>query len=349
MINKIQIRNFRCFESLEVPACRRINILTGDNGVGKSALLEAIFLALGNTPHGAMAVRSIRGFSPTFAGTHRHIEESLWGDLFHAFDLDRPINIRLEGSGPESRALNIARTSFTEHTSFSDPDVSLRLPSSIEFTWTDSSGFQHGMRPQISATGLAIEASRELLPDFFMFSPSSPPGSIEIASRLSDLTRVKKEKLLLDLLKKQYPWIVGLQILVRAMSPAVFVETTDSNTLIPLGAVSSAINRIFAIYTAMVQRNDGVVLIDEIENGIYHKHHSELWRSLLSLSREYNTQLFITSHSLECLRAMRDAVTDEDMSEMMFGRVVRVDGRPIIRQFEGADLMAALEGDVEIR
>jgi len=46
VINEIDIRRFRCFEHLHISECKRVNVIVGDNGVGKTALLEAIFLAL---------------------------------------------------------------------------------------------------------------------------------------------------------------------------------------------------------------------------------------------------------------------------------------------------------------
>jgi AAA15 family ATPase/GTPase len=44
MIEDIEINNFRCFDRLKVSGCKRINLISGKNNVGKTALLEAIFL-----------------------------------------------------------------------------------------------------------------------------------------------------------------------------------------------------------------------------------------------------------------------------------------------------------------
>lgn len=41
-IESVKIKNFRCFESLEIDSLKRVNLVGGDNNVGKSAFLEAI-------------------------------------------------------------------------------------------------------------------------------------------------------------------------------------------------------------------------------------------------------------------------------------------------------------------
>ena len=39
MIRSIDIKNFRCFQRLEIKDCARLNVVVGDNGAGKTALL----------------------------------------------------------------------------------------------------------------------------------------------------------------------------------------------------------------------------------------------------------------------------------------------------------------------
>ena len=45
-IQQVQIKNFRCFEDLTVNLNPDINIFVGNNGSGKSAVLDAISVAL---------------------------------------------------------------------------------------------------------------------------------------------------------------------------------------------------------------------------------------------------------------------------------------------------------------
>src|SRR5579872_1795150 len=76
MIHDIDIRNFRCFQRLQIADCSRINVIVGDNGSGKTALLEAIFLALGVGPELALRFRQTRGLDGSLSATPGRIQEA---------------------------------------------------------------------------------------------------------------------------------------------------------------------------------------------------------------------------------------------------------------------------------
>ena len=109
MINEFSIRNFRCFEQLEAKRCKRINVLVGDNGAGKTALLEAIFMTLAGSVEVSLRLKTQRGFDAAFAGMPKAIEEAIWQDYFYDLQWERTITIELVGSGQEARSLTISR------------------------------------------------------------------------------------------------------------------------------------------------------------------------------------------------------------------------------------------------
>ncbi len=50
-IHRLELKNFRCFEQLELTFGDRFTLLAGDNGSGKSAVLEGLALGLKNIFH----------------------------------------------------------------------------------------------------------------------------------------------------------------------------------------------------------------------------------------------------------------------------------------------------------
>jgi predicted ATP-dependent endonuclease of OLD family len=49
-LKRLHCENFRCFNSLILDFSPRINLIIGDNGLGKSTLLDAIAIGLGIIP-----------------------------------------------------------------------------------------------------------------------------------------------------------------------------------------------------------------------------------------------------------------------------------------------------------
>ena len=46
-INKLDLVNFRCFEKYEITLSDRLTLLIGDNGSGKTAILDGLAIAAG--------------------------------------------------------------------------------------------------------------------------------------------------------------------------------------------------------------------------------------------------------------------------------------------------------------
>lgn len=56
-LSKINIRNFRNLESLEVNLSPGLNVIVGENNVGKTNLLDALRVALGSAWNNSDVVR----------------------------------------------------------------------------------------------------------------------------------------------------------------------------------------------------------------------------------------------------------------------------------------------------
>jgi predicted ATPase len=68
----------------------------------------------------------------------------------------------------------------------------------------------------------------------------------------------------------------------------------------------------------MTHRENGLVMVDEVENGIFHARQRSFSRALLELARAYQTQLILTTHSEEWLERFIEAAA-EDVGDIAFG------------------------------
>jgi len=92
LIRSLEIDNFRCFKSLRLTDVRQFNIITGASGSGKTALLEAIFVAGGNSAEIFLRADAWRGREelkiPPVEGL-----VPLFEDFFFQFNLENGIRI----------------------------------------------------------------------------------------------------------------------------------------------------------------------------------------------------------------------------------------------------------------
>lgn len=107
MIRSAEIQNFRRFGEARLPECRRINVVVGANGSGKTALLEALFLAGAASPEVVFRMRQWRGLDAAVSGTTAAVSEALWRDLFNNLDARKVIAVDLRGDDVHSREFRI--------------------------------------------------------------------------------------------------------------------------------------------------------------------------------------------------------------------------------------------------
>jgi ABC-type lipoprotein export system ATPase subunit len=340
MIESIDIRNYKCFEHLHVTNCRRVNVIVGDNGTGKTALLEAIFMALGNTSEFVIRFRQYRGLDGAFRGPPRKIEESIWRDYFYNLDLSQSISVTLNGTGPEARSVWIDRGEGATLIPL-NAELPASANSGIQFHWKDHAGVVRSAGPEISTAGFKFPDTGEDLPDFFFFASNQTFSSSDNADRFSTLSREKKKEFIKFFSDEYNNWIEDLSIESRVGAPAIYATLNGLSDQIPITSVSGGINKVITILLAIASREQSVVLIDEAENGLFHTHHKAYWKIILRFARDYKSQMFVTTHSDEWLEALA-LVMESKLDDVALWRVERGNGPPVIRQFTGKQVPAGI-------
>ena len=107
-------------------------------------------------------------------------------------------------------------------------------------------------------------------------------------------------------------------------------------------------NKIVSILVSIAASPKSVVLVDEIENGIYYKHLPSVCKMLHQVAKNNDAQLIFSTHSEEWLEAL--AATSEIKSEeIVLWRTVRNDQGHDVAVFSGDDLRAGVEYGSEVR
>ena len=81
--------------------------------------------------------------------------------------------------------------------------------------------------------------------------------------------------------------------------------------LIPIQLMGDGISRLMSVLMVMAFFENGIILIDEIENGLHATALEHLWSIIKEGSEAYNVQIFATTHSLECVRTFSNIFNQE--------------------------------------
>lgn len=107
MYKSFEIRNFRCFRELTLPDLERVNLVAGVNNVGKTALLEALFLHCGAyNPALTLNVNAFRGIESVKVELGRWAETP-WDSLFSEFDTSKRVELTGETEAKGRRVLRL--------------------------------------------------------------------------------------------------------------------------------------------------------------------------------------------------------------------------------------------------
>lgn len=360
MITKLEAYNFRCFKSLTVEGLKRVNLLVGENSSGKTAFLESLFVSSGSlAPATVFQMRAIRRMGgQVILPTDQSAYRGLWEDLFYGYDEDEKVTIRLTGNSSDGRTLRIEYVTpagtqelpfekLAEPSSASNRVQQTGMPQ-IEFKWKRDGHQEVIAKPKFAATGMQIDTQADFFPCVW-FTPGAGETTDENAKRFSQLDKKGELKPVTDALFREFPYIEGLSIDYHAGVPMVFAQLRGSIRKIPVPLVSDGVNRLMGICLGIANFSGGTVLIDQLEDGFYHKLLPSIWNSIYALAVNFNVQLFVSSHSGECIEAMMGVLKDHP-NDFALLRATRKDSGGCGISVQGGEyLETALEQRFEVR
>jgi predicted ATPase len=355
MAKSIKISNFRCFKDTELTDCRRINLVVGENGSGKTALLESILLSAGAGADLALRMRQWRGFENVQGlGTVQDFDESLWGDLFYNFRFNAKIGIRLGGNEDHKRSLKIsfipAKQTVTRVAREREVELADFLPatSGIEFDWIGPRGSHDNSRAEIVAGRLQIKGSTLSPIQTAFFASNHTYSAIETANRFSLLSRMGNELAIVEAFRQHFKNAEDLTLEIAGGVPMVFVALKNQRRKVPINLVSAGMNRLVSMLVAIPTLKNGIMIIDEVENGFYYQRFPLLWTMLNEFSKEYAVQIFASTHSLECLTAAAAEAKNSEEDFCLIRAVHGSDGCGL-REYSGAQFAGSMDANFEIR
>ncbi len=341
MYRSFTIKNFRCFDELTVEGMGRINLIAGKNNVGKTALLEALWVHSGAVnPDLAVRIDSFRGLE-------QQTLESFLGSLFRGFDRELTIEICSTGDWEDSPFYH--KIYFEDGSSFEMPlagpendqlslfqnsSIAMRASQVVVMEYSDGMGEKTIAKGRLVARQLgpvqdvglevAFETGQPLQDHaraIFLAARRASVG-LEDVNRYSELEVNGEADGVLEILQCVEPELKRLAVVSARQAPSIYADV-GRGRLIPIQLLGDGMSRILSLALAIASAPEGNVMVDEIENGVHHSVMEKVWKAIGAFARSYDVQIFATTHSYECIGAAYRAFESDEEDELRLFRIER--------------------------
>lgn len=346
-LTELSAVNFRGLRSLKLDSLGKINVFLGENNVGKTSILESIFLLTGmSNPLIPMRMNSFRD--------KRLQGISYLKYYFYNTDLSVVPTICGKFDGEEQRCVelhpNYGAVNKQESVGVSYVGTSTNVTELLGLNMHFKNGdgqyngeiFQDGDNISVKLDGHYSEKMKTV------FIPSSMKDGDAMDS-YSELVKRQGKNELVNLMQIFDDKIMTMD----ALSDGVYLQYRGMHELYPLAMAGDGTRRFFNIMSFVADPTTNIVLIDEIETGLHYSAYLKLWNSLFLYAEKKDVQLFITTHSKETLYCLARAfqsvsnLASEDVC--VFSLIANQAGSVDAYSVSAIGLQGAITNQIELR
>lgn len=359
MFKKIILKNFRGFKNFESPLTP-ITIFGGKNNSGKSSLLEAIlFLFSHHDPNCFFQMNFLRHMNdqPLFTS------ERLWEPLFYNFDTNKKLSIILENDDTINNELALQRNLTTSSNNESNVNdvkntfiqtgtVAFNYP--LQFTYFSENIAESGNYSIFNNTVNINYTSKDeknsaKFKIVLIFKPETMMSANLLAQWFGQLVLNDKKELIIKALQVFDKNIIDVQTIVKGAFGYLYVSFVDGRKM-PLSYMGDGINRMLNMLLGIMSAPDGVVLIDEMENGFHYSMYQKIWEILGKAAVENNCQLIINTHSWDLLNdAVKGLKKSNLINKLSYVRLDNQDDIIKAHIFDSGLIEFAVKSEMEVR
>ena len=383
MLQSLKIEGFRGFQNFEMANLGRINLLVGKNNSGKTSILEAIqFLYAQNNIDIFLETISYRGefgWSESNLPSRTKVFEIC--HLFPGHEIVPSQEIIIIGSRKSHQeSVTISVKSIPIQLSpFSDKNDDLNNDNIFDdeewnklllsIRWSQS---QKPIELELLANGtLARDSTRRMASlsrishkiginnkiELKFLTPFSLTSS-DMAALFDNIVLSPLEDLIIESLKIIEPKIeriasVGSGKYLTSNNLGVrggfLIKIKNHDQPIPIGSLGDGFWRMLGLVLAMVNLENGILLVDEIDSGLHFTVMTDMWKLVWETAKKLNIQVFATTHSRDCWQSLAELITEEKITdnEITIQRIDREKSQSVI--FDPEEIVIAATSNLEVR
>ena len=376
MLNSLEIKNYRNLKDLKINSLGRVNLITGKNNTGKSTILEAIALYASKGDleliYDFLAERGEYfekvEYDKDVTDLNTKVLSSLFTNRIVGFEKENTIVIGSVGNDlfgeTSENSLSIRFVKYLEETHREKRS----LITTKEYILVEENEYQGQFKIYKIGIEIKIGINYHIIPiendrpyrfsfvdkKIYIDCQFIRTGNIgrEINGNLFDaIALTEKEQFVIDALKIIEPTTERIAFIGgNSKERIAVIKLANIATPLPLKSMGDGVNRILTIILALVNAQNGFLLIDEFENGLHYTVQKKLWKIIFTLAQKLKIQVFVTTHSEDCIAGFGRILNDAE--NKFDGKLIRLDninGKIEQVEFDANDLSIATNQNIEIR
>ncbi|MFT5659429.1 MAG: AAA15 family ATPase/GTPase [Sulfurimonas sp.] len=321
MLKNIEIIDYKCFQNFKLEGLSQINIISGGNNVGKTALLEALFIQDSLFDNGIFTNYNIVPF--LVISKNRDISDNQFTNYlkkinFSTISNNRTITVTykekaLLNSEEKKKLKNFNQDYFGLIVSYVNDKLELIPPVIINL---------------------------ENIPKSYI--NSSKPKNKTLVELYSRIQTQGIQQDFLEYLQILDPNIAWIEPQVINNEPLLRINLKYPKQSLISSELGEGTNRYIEILATLLANPKGLnsrssIFIDEIENGIHYSKLKDIWKALIEIVQKEKIQLFVTTHDKESIEALIEASEElkyEDISSIQLYKDEKNNITPIVMQYD---------------
>jgi AAA15 family ATPase/GTPase len=378
-LDRLYVKNFRALDQLTLEGLGRVNVFVGRNNSGKSTILDAIELLVSSNKFDVLRKQ---------ADKHGELDDERSRDrdftfvenFFSGRSLPRSFDSILLESSKNSFVLShyFVKESQIEELFDNEPRIRIKRQF-IEKDTLDGDSSENYRALSLTVNGKrVILADNENNPEKYIGSSIHLSNRLNSYSELFDGIPVRYvstksfDSSYLDNLWGSIQFNPEMNnILISALnlvsdnveifgfmqvSPSrsrerkALVKLKDFDKPVPLSSMGDGMSRVLHIVLSLLNAKDGVLLIDEMENGLHYRIQENLWRIIFEFSTKLNIQVFVTTHSWDVIESFSKIAVEHPEEGVLYslGRS-GIDGKLNAHRYSEERLYQVTQSEMEVR
>ena len=366
MHRDFRVQGFRGLKDLTLSDMRPITVVTGFNNVGKTSLLEALFIhACGPNVLTAMQVLgALRGRVRVVQSLQLLSGATSWEWLFPYKDTAKVIAIEATAdtglaSRVELKTADVGQARLFDGAQQTGDFASMEPGRDLIVTVSDGHKTDTYLTSiAVSNTPFGPQAAPQTQP--FPTGPLLPGhlisdrlrlGELDLANAFSVLAVRGRSAVLQDALQRIDDRVVSLQIITDAFGSEVNAVLLEGNAerFVPLSLAGDGMSLVAGYLAALILAEKGIVVIDEFAAEVHYSHLMDAWRAVGALASDVGTQVVMTTHSRECILAAEKAFANNPEFICLYRLVRTDDGGVEAVRYDHKTLRGATELGLDVR